>query len=52
MDENLPPIYQIQLQRKESDLVVWAIGDPNTPPKDTLNPEFCEDDLLESCTPK
>ncbi|GBO54674.1 hypothetical protein APA_2725 [Pseudanabaena sp. lw0831] len=25
MDENLPPIYQIQLRRKEPDLVIWAI---------------------------
>jgi hypothetical protein len=40
MDENLPPIYQIQLWRKEPDLVVWAIGDPNTPPKGTLDPEI------------
>jgi hypothetical protein len=37
MDENLAPIYQIQLRRQEPDLVVWAIGDPNTPPKGTLD---------------
>ena len=45
MDENLPPIYQIQLRRKEPDLVVWAIGDPNTLPKGTLDPDillWCE----------
>ena len=45
MDENLDPIYQIQLRRKEPDLVVWAIGDPNTPPKGTLDPAillWCE----------
>jgi len=45
MDENLAPIYQIQLRRKETDLVVWAIGDPNTPPKGTLDPDilrWCE----------
>ncbi|MEA5488285.1 MULTISPECIES: hypothetical protein [Pseudanabaena] len=29
MDENLPPIYQIQLRRKEPDLVVWAIDHPS-----------------------
>jgi len=40
MDENLAPIYQIQLQRKEPNLVVWAIGDPNTPPKGTLDPDI------------
>ena len=45
MDENLAPIYQIQLRRKEPDLVVWAISDPNTPPKGTLDLEiliWCE----------
>ncbi len=45
MDENLDPIYQIQLQRQEPDLVVRAIGDPDTPPKGTLDPEillWCE----------
>jgi len=45
MDENLDPVYQIQLRRKEPDLVVWAIGDPNTPPKGTLDPDillWCE----------
>lgn len=45
MDENLDPIYQIQLRRREPDLVVWAIGDPNTPQKGTLDPEillWCE----------
>ena len=45
MDENLDPIYQTQLRRKEPDLIVWAIGDPNTPSKGTLEPEillWCE----------
>ena len=45
MDENLDPIYQTQLRRKEPDLIVWAIGDPNTPSKGTLDPEillWCE----------
>ena len=44
MDENVDPIYQIQSRRKEPDLVVWAIGDPNTPPKGTLDP-----DILHRC---
>lgn len=46
MDENLSPIYQIQLRRREPDLVVWAIGDPSTPPKGTLDPDiliWCEE---------
>jgi len=45
IDENLDLIYQIQLRRKEPNIVVWAIGDPNTPPKGTLDPEillWCE----------
>lgn len=45
MDENLDPVYQIQLRRKEPDLVVWAIGDPGTPTKGTLDPDillWCE----------
>lgn len=45
MDENLDPIYQIQLRRQEPNLMVWAIGDPSTPPKGTLDPEillWCE----------
>ncbi|NEP41814.1 MAG: hypothetical protein F6K35_22305 [Okeania sp. SIO2H7] len=45
MDENLDPIYQKQLRQKEPNLVVWAVGDPNTPPKGTLDPDiwiWCE----------
>jgi hypothetical protein len=35
--KTLDPIYQTQLRRKEPELVVWAIGDPNTPSKGTLD---------------
>jgi predicted nuclease of predicted toxin-antitoxin system len=45
IDENLPPIYQTQLRRRKSDLTVWVIGDPGTPPKGTLDPailDWCE----------
>ena len=45
VDENLPPIYQIQLLRRKSDLTVWVIGEPGTPSKGTLDPEiltWCE----------
>lgn len=45
IDENLPPVYQNQLLLRKPDLVVWAIGDPGTPPKGTLDPEilrWCE----------
>lgn len=45
MDENVDPVYINQLRRRSLDLVIWAIGDPNTPPKGTLDPEillWCE----------
>jgi hypothetical protein len=35
MDENVTPIYTTQLRRKRPDLVVWAVGEINTPPKST-----------------
>ncbi|MFB2894604.1 hypothetical protein ACE1CI_16975 [Aerosakkonemataceae cyanobacterium BLCC-F50] len=46
MDENVNPLYQIQLQRRDPDLVVWAVGDEGTPSKGTLDPEiliWCEE---------
>jgi Domain of unknown function (DUF5615) len=46
MDENVTPIYTTQLRRKRPDLVVWAVGEINTPPKSTLDPEilvWCEE---------
>ena len=45
MDENVSPFYFQQLRRRKPDIVVWSIGDPNTPPKGTLDPEilvWCE----------
>ncbi|NEQ21115.1 MAG: hypothetical protein F6K28_18200 [Microcoleus sp. SIO2G3] len=45
MDENVDPVYALQLRRRQPDLVVWAVGEPNTPPKSTLDPEillWCE----------
>ncbi|NEO16799.1 MULTISPECIES: DUF5615 family PIN-like protein [unclassified Moorena] len=46
LDENVNPVYQIQLRRQAPDLVVRAVGDPATPPKGTQDPEilcWCED---------
>ena len=46
LDENVDLIYQTQLQRRNPDLVVWAVGDPGAPPKSTLDPEilcWCEE---------
>ena len=45
MDDNIDPFYVKQLRRKNRDLVVWAIGEPNAPEKETLDPEiltWCE----------
>jgi hypothetical protein len=45
MDENVDPVYALQLRRRQPDLVVWAVGEPNAPPKSTLDPEI----LLSQC---
>ncbi len=45
MDENVNPVYINQLRRRESDLIIRAVGEPDTPPKGTLDPEilmWCE----------
>jgi hypothetical protein len=45
IDENLPPLYQEQLRRYLPELTVLIVGEPNTPPKGTLDPEillWCE----------
>ncbi|MBC6481250.1 MAG: DUF5615 family PIN-like protein [Hormoscilla sp. GM7CHS1pb] len=45
LDENVDPVYQTQFLQKNPELVMWAIGDPGTPPKSTLDPEilcWCE----------
>ena len=46
IDENVNPVYQNQLQRREPDLIVWSVGDPGAPPKGTLDPDilnWCEE---------
>lgn len=45
MDENVNPVYVKQLRRREPELVTWAVGEPDTPAKGTLDPEiliWCE----------
>ncbi|MBW4559226.1 MAG: DUF5615 family PIN-like protein [Trichormus sp. ATA11-4-KO1] len=45
IDENVDPIYTVQLRRLKPDLFVLAIGDLTTPKKGTLDPEillWCE----------
>ncbi|GAA6619620.1 DUF5615 family PIN-like protein [Scytonema sp. NUACC26] len=46
LDENLPPTFRDQLLRLQPDLTVLMVGDPDAPPKGTLDPEilcWCEE---------
>lgn len=47
LDENVHPLYKIQLRRKQPELMVWKVGgEPTTPPNGTLDPEilcWCEE---------
>ncbi|MUH00459.1 hypothetical protein F7734_52590 [Scytonema sp. UIC 10036] len=46
LDENVDPSYKTQLTRLNANLIVWIVGEPNTPAKGTLDPEillWCEE---------
>lgn len=46
IDENVNPLYPNQIRRREPDNVIKVVGEPETPPKGTLDPEilcWCED---------
>lgn len=46
IDENVDPIYTLQLRKRKPDLTVRAVGELGTPPKSTLDPEillWCEE---------
>jgi predicted nuclease of predicted toxin-antitoxin system len=46
LDENVNPTYATQLRRQQPDLIVWVVGEPDTPVKSTLDPEilmWCEE---------
>lgn len=46
LDENVDPSYKIQLTRRNPDICMWVIGEPNTPSRGTLDPEillWCEE---------
>jgi hypothetical protein len=46
MDENVDPIYAIQIRHKNANLIIRSVGDIATPPKSTLDPEillWCEE---------
>ncbi|MBC6475981.1 MAG: DUF5615 family PIN-like protein [Hormoscilla sp. GM102CHS1] len=46
LDENVDPLYQIQIRKQQPSLVIWKIGNPGIPPRGTLDPEilcWCEE---------
>ena len=46
MDENVDPLYATQIRLREPNIVIKMVGEPETPPKSTLDPEiiiWCED---------
>ena len=45
LDENIDPVYSVELLRHEPQLIVWMVGDPGAPKKGALDPEilsWCE----------
>jgi hypothetical protein len=48
IDENVDLLYKRQVLKKNSEVRVYAVGDPGCPPKSTLDPEilsWCEENL-------
>ncbi len=46
IDENVGSLYKRQLLKKDSEVRVYAVGDPGCPPRGTLDPEilfWCEE---------
>jgi len=46
IDENVNPLYPNQIKLKEPDIFIQVVGEPETPPKGTLDPEilcWCEE---------
>ena len=46
IDENVNPLYPNQIRRREPGIVIQVVGEPETPPKGTLDPEilcWCEE---------
>lgn len=46
MDENVDPVYAAQLRRREPDLRIRVVGEPDIPARGTLDPEilvWCEE---------
>lgn len=45
IDENVNPLYPNQIRRRESEIFIKVVGEPEAPPKSTLDPEiicWCE----------
>jgi predicted nuclease of predicted toxin-antitoxin system len=46
IDENVNPIYPNQIRLREPDILIKVVGESETPPKSTLDPEilcWCEE---------
>lgn len=46
LDENVAPIYKVQLLQLNPELIVFIVGEPDVPPTGTLDPEilcWCEE---------
>jgi hypothetical protein len=45
LDEHIPPLYRVQLRRRDPGLTIWQIGDEGAPARGTSDPEiltWCE----------
>ncbi|MBW4491998.1 MAG: DUF5615 family PIN-like protein [Oscillatoria princeps RMCB-10] len=40
LDENVEPTYKTQLHRRNSNIVMWVVGEPGAPSRGTLDPEI------------
>jgi len=40
VDEHVDPLYKTQILRQQPDLTVWLVGDPDAPPRGTLDPDI------------
>ena len=46
IDENISPVYPKQIRCREPSIIIKVVGEPETPPKGTLDPEildWCEE---------
>lgn len=46
LDENVDKVYIRQFRQRNSNLMMWVVGDPGAPPRGTLDPEilcWCEE---------